>query len=62
MKKKMKSAFMNYPDFESISIPEDNEKSRSVLLEKYKKHVACSNGLNHFKTDETAVNANLRHV
>ena len=30
----MKSAFMNYPDFESISIPENSEKSRSVLLEK----------------------------
>ena len=30
----MKSAFMNYPDFESISVPENNERSRSVLLEK----------------------------
>ena len=46
MKKEIKSPFMIYADFESILVPDDNEKQNSTesYTNKYKKHVACSYG------------------
>ena len=40
---KVKLSFMIYEDFESILVPEDNEKM-SLTPKKYQKHVACSYG------------------
>ena len=44
--RKIKSPFMIYTDFESILIPEDNEKQnlKESYTNKYQKHVACSYG------------------
>ena len=40
----MKSLFMNYENFESILIPEDNGKQNreESYTSKYQEHVACS--------------------
>ena len=44
--RKIKSPFMIYVDFESILVPDDNEKQNlnEPYANKYKKHVACSYG------------------
>ena len=44
--RKIKSPFMIYADFESILVPEDNEKQNlnESYTNKYQKHVACSYG------------------
>ena len=44
--RKIKSTFLIYADFESILVPEDNEKKNpnESYTNKYKKHVACSYG------------------
>ena len=49
------SPFMIYADFESILLPEDNEKQNleEFCSNKYKKHVACSYG---YKLIYTEVN------
>ena len=46
MKKEITSPFMIYADFESILVPDDNEKQNSTesYTNKYKKHVTCSYG------------------
>ena len=46
--RKTKSPFMIYAGFESILVPEDNEKQNSddSHTNKYQKHVACSYGCN----------------
>ena len=43
---KRKSPFMIYADFESILVPEDNEKQNSIdsHTNKYQKHIANSYG------------------
>ena len=45
-KRKIKSPFMIYVDFESILLPEDNGKQNpnESYTNKYQKHVACSYG------------------
>ena len=47
-KRKIKSPFMIYSDFESILVPEDNGKQNlnESYTSKYKKNVACSYGEN----------------
>ena len=42
--RKIKSLFMIYADFESILVPEDNEKQNpnESYTKKYQKHVACT--------------------
>ena len=44
--RKIKSPFMIYADFESILVPEDNEKQNpgKSYTSRYHKHVACSYG------------------
>ena len=44
--RKIKSPFMIYADFNSISVPEDNGKQNpnESYTNKYQKHVVCSNG------------------
>ena len=44
--RKTKSTFMFYKDFESILVPEDNEKQNpeESYMSKYQKHIACSYG------------------
>ena len=41
--RKIKSAFIIYADFESIFVPEDNEKQNpeEPCTKKYQKHIAC---------------------
>ena len=43
-KRKIKTLFIIYSDFERILVPEDNGKQNSneSYMNKYKKHVACS--------------------
>ena len=43
-KRKIKSSLTIYADFESILVPEDNEKQNpeEYYKNKYQKHVACS--------------------
>ena len=43
-KRKLKSPFMTYADFESILVPEDDGKQNpsGFYIKKYQKHVACS--------------------
>ena len=42
--RKIKSLFMIYADFESILVPENNEKQNlnKSYANRYQKHVACS--------------------
>ena len=42
--RKTKSPFINYADFESILVPEDNEKQKpeKTYTKKYQKHIACT--------------------
>ena len=44
--RKIRSFFMIYADFESISVPEENEKQNTEesYAKKYHKHIACSYG------------------
>ena len=44
--RKIKSPFMNYVDFESIVVPDDNVKQNpdESYTNKHQKHVACSYG------------------
>ena len=44
--KKIKLLLIIYADFESILVPEDNEKQNSEksYIKKYQKHIACSYG------------------
>ena len=44
--RKIKSPFMIYANFESILVPEDNEKQNPNVfyINKYQKHVACNYG------------------
>ena len=44
--RKIKSPFLIYADFESIVVPEDNEKQNpsDSYTNKYRKHVACGYG------------------
>ena len=44
--RKIKSLFMIWADFESILVPEDNEKQNpnDFYTNKYQKHVSCSYG------------------
>ena len=46
---KIKSPVMIYADFESILVPEDNEKQNpnESYNNKHQKHVACSYGYNY---------------
>ena len=46
-KRKIKSPFLAYEDFESILVPEDNGNQilkGSSYTSKYQKHIACSYG------------------
>ena len=44
--RKIKSPFITYADFESISVPENNGKQNpeESYTSKYQKHIACSYG------------------
>ena len=44
IERKIKSLFMNYADFESILVPEDNgsQNPNENYTNKYQKHVTCS--------------------
>ena len=44
--RRIKSPFMIYADFESILVPEDNEKQNpnAPYTNKYQKHIVCSHG------------------
>ena len=44
--RKINSPFIIYADFESILVPEDNEKQnvKESYRNKYQKHIACSYG------------------
>ena len=46
LRRKIKSPFMIYGDFESILVPEDNGKQNpnESYTKKYQKHVACNYG------------------
>ena len=46
IRKKIKSPFTIYADFESILVPEDNGKQnpKESYTNKYQKHIACSCG------------------